>query len=318
MRITSLVPALALIPGAIVAQSVVPVHPLGPLMAESRENFGLIQSVRALSDGRVLVNDAQKRRVLLLDKNLGLAVVVADSTPGVVNGHGDRPGALVPYLADSTLYVDMTSSSFLVIDPAGHIARVMAAPRPNEVPFLMMGAPGFDPQARLTYRGMMMPSFPKRDENGGFVMHELPDSAPIFRVDMTTRKVDTAAYIKINRPKLNVTTSEDGRSMRASAELNPMPVIDEWALMSDGAIAIVRGQDYHVDWVNLDGTRTTSAKVPYEWQRLSDDDKVAVTDSVRKALEAAQQAGNGLGQAAALAGMPMAMTVTRGGDGPAN
>lgn len=317
MRITPFLSAVALLPGALLAQASVPAHALGPLMAESRENYGLIQSVRGLSDGRVLVNDAVKHRVLLLDKNLGLVSVVADSTPGVVNGHGDRPGALIPYVADSTLYVDMTSQSFLVIDPSGTIARVMAVPRPNDVVFLMMGSPGLDAQSRLTYRGMMLPTF-KRSENGGFVPPELPDSAPIFRVDVMTRQVDTVAYIKIPHPRLNITTSDDGRSVRATAEIDPLPVIDEWTLMSDGSIALVRGQDYHVDFVNPDGTRSTAPKIPYEWQRLSDDDKVAVTDSVKKALTDAQQ--NGFGSAAALAGAPPAVFATRGagGDGGGN
>lgn len=315
MRISSLLSPLALLPAALIAQTAVPVHPLGPLMAESREAYGLVQSVRALSDGRVLVNDAVKHRVLLLDKNLGLISVVADSTPGVVNGHGDRPGALIPYPGDSTLYVDMTSQSFLVVDPSGKIARVMAAPRPNDVIFLTMGGPGLDQQNRLTYRAMTMPTL-KRDDNGGFMPPELPDSAPIFRVDLSTRKVDTVASIKIPTTKLNITRSDDGRSVRATAEINPLPVLDEWALMTDGALAIVRGQDYHVDFVEPDGSRRSSPKIPYDWQRLSDSDKVVVTDSVKKALMDAQQGG--VGAAMGLAGAPMAMTVTRGvggGDG---
>jgi hypothetical protein len=55
--------------------------------------------------------------------------------------------------------------------------------------------------------------------------------------------------------------------------------------VSDGSIAIVRGRDYHIDWVNADGSRTSSPKIPFEWQRLSDEDKVAFIDSVKAARE---------------------------------
>ena len=70
-----------------------------------------------------------------------------------------------------------------------------------------------------------------------------------------------------------------------TSEINPLPVVDEWAVLSDGAVALVRGRDYHIDWVNPDGSRTSSPKIPFEWQRLSDEDKVAFIDSVKAARE---------------------------------
>ena len=70
-----------------------------------------------------------------------------------------------------------------------------------------------------------------------------------------------------------------------TSEVNPLPVVDEWAVLADGSVAIVRGRDYHVDWVHPDGTKTSSPKIPFEWQRLTDDDKVAFIDSVKAARE---------------------------------
>jgi hypothetical protein len=64
---------------------------------------------------------------------------------------------------------------------------------------------------------------------------------------------------------------------------------------------MIRGRDYHVDWINPDGTRASSPKVPFEWQRLSDEDKVAFIDSVKAARER-------MG-----ANAPMAMTPGGGG-----
>jgi hypothetical protein len=53
--------------------------------------------------------------------------------------------------------------------------------------------------------------------------------------------------------------------------------------LSDGSIALVRGRDYHVDWVRPDGSHESSAKIPFDWRRLSDEDKVAFIDSVKAA-----------------------------------
>jgi hypothetical protein len=66
-------------------------------------------------------------------------------------------------------------------------------------------------------------------------------------------------------------------------EMNPLPTVDEWAVLSDGSVAFVRGRDYHVDFVSADGSKTSAPKIPFEWQRLSDEDKVAFIDSVKAA-----------------------------------
>jgi hypothetical protein len=66
---------------------------------------------------------------------------------------------------------------------------------------------------------------------------------------------------------------------------NPLPVVDDWAVLPDGTVAFVRGRDYHVDFRSPDGTLTSAAKIPFEWQRLTDDDKVAFIDSVKAARE---------------------------------
>jgi hypothetical protein len=43
----------------------------------------------------------------------------------------------------------------------------------------------------------------------------------------------------------------------------------------------VRGIDYRVDYLHPDGTRTSSPKPPYDWQRLTDADRQRMVDSVR-------------------------------------
>lgn len=68
-----------------------------------------------------------------------------------------------------------------------------------------------------------------------------------------------------------------------SSIINPLPVVDDWAMTSDGAVAFVRGNDYHIDWINPDGTKATSPKVPFDWQRMTDEDKIAFMDSVKAA-----------------------------------
>jgi hypothetical protein len=280
--------------------------------------MGSVSTAIALPDGKVLVNDILKRRVLLLDSTFTQVTVVADSTSSTANAYGNRPGGLLSYRGDSALFVDPASMSMLVINSEGKITRVMSAPRPQDVNFLTggpNGSPGFDAKGRLVYRAQ--PAFrvaAPRAGGGGQIMPEFPDSVPVVRFDLGTRTLDTAGFFRIERPNMTVTQTANGGMMVTSTR-NPIPTVDDWALLSDGTIAFVRGADYSIDWVRPDGTRSSTGKVPYEWQRLDDEGKFALLDSARKALEAARERA----QAGGAAGVEIAtrMAVTAGAAPPA-
>jgi hypothetical protein len=266
-----------------------PIRQLGAVTATVTEKLGLVNNIRPLSDGRVYVNDVTGRRVLLFDDKLQTFTIIADSLGANGNTYG-RIGGLVAYRGDSTLLVDPQSLSMLVLDPTGKVARVMSIPNTQDAMSFanVLGNATMDPQGRLVYRAQPRLNFQAFGPPGAAgappKIPEMPDSAPIFRIDLATRKIDTLAYIKTQKIKMNTSQDENGRIMMTS-EINPLPVVDEWAMTSDGAVALVRGRDYHIDWVNPDGSRTASAKIPFEWQRLSDEDKAAFIDSVKAARE---------------------------------
>ena len=291
------------------AQSLPPVRPIGATVARSTEPMGTVTTAIALPGGKVLVNDILKRRVLLLDSTFSQVTVVADSTSSTANAYGNRAGGLLAYRGDSALFVDPASLSMLVINGEGKITRVMSAPRPQDVPFLVggqNGLPGFDAKGKLVYRAQ--PQFrmgaPARGSGGGggntMMMPEFPDSVPVVRFDLAARSLDTAGFFKIAKPNISVTQTANG-NVSMTSKTNPIPTVDDWALLSDGTIAFVKGADYSIHWVDPDGSKRQTAKVPYEWQRLDDESKAALLDSARKAIEAARE------RAMASGGGPMVM-----------
>jgi len=280
--------ALACAAASLGAQGAAPApRQLGPTVATSTEMFGPLVFTRHTKNG-VLVNDIANRRLVLLDGSLALSKVVADSTPAPANARSGRSAGLINYKADSSLFVDPGSLSMLVLDGSGNVARVMSVPRSQDAMVLgntALGTPSYDGKGRLVYRGFGMPRFEmRRSENGSMIPAppDFPDSAAVLRVDLATRAVDTVAFVKVPKVKMDIQRDDNG-NVRMSAQMNPLPVIDDWAVLSDGSVAVVRGRDYHMEFVRPDGSKESAAKMPFEWQRMTDEDKVAFIDSLKAA-----------------------------------
>jgi hypothetical protein len=279
------------------AQKPLPVRQIGRLERASSDSLASVAAALPMSDGRVLVNDITAHRLLLFDSTLTHASVVADTTSATANAYGRSAGTLIRYRGDTALFIDPASLSMLVVDPAGKIARVMAVPRPDDAQSLIgsvFGTPGFDARGRLVYyspagmEGLFMlccvgtsrlPDPPRPPV-------QKPESAFVIRVDLATRIVDTATTVRIANPKSKVMTDADRWVKSIMTTTNPIPIVDDWAVMPDGSIAVVRGLDYHVDWIAPDGTVSSSPKVPFEWQPVNDARKAALIDSSVKAEQA--------------------------------
>jgi hypothetical protein len=280
------------------AQQAVPIRDLTAADVRSVDNFGLILGLRQLTGGKLLVNDAGRRQLVVLDSTLANRKIVIDSTTGSGNSYGPRGLPLVPYLADSTLFIDMASSSLLVIDPRGQIARVTAPPRASDLGLIANGASGVDKQGRLIYRGRPSFSSVPLDKKpapatpgapAATSFPQFPDSAPIVRADFDTRQVDTLGRVKQPSQTTGRAVQGPDGKMKMTMTINPLVTVDEWAVLSDGSIAFVRGHDYHIDWIHPDGSTSSTPKLPFDWKRLTDEDKQALVDSAR-AAQTAQQA----------------------------
>ncbi|MEO5904738.1 MAG: hypothetical protein ABIQ55_12050 [Gemmatimonadaceae bacterium] len=291
--IALLATAAAAAASAASAQQRPPIRQLGATAGKTAETFANITGVRPLSDGSVLVNDVPGRRLLLFNPQLSSFTIVADSTSATANAYGGRTGGLAGYKGDSSIFVDPSSLSMLVIDPTGNVARVISVPRAQDANMLAspIGNPVLAPNGKLVYRAQ--PQFQTRAVNAGggagvaggqgaFVPPQIPDSAPVLRIDLATRVVDTLGYIRTPKIKMDVQRDDNG-NVRMSSQINPLPTVDDWAMTPDGAVAFVRGKDYHVDWINPDGSKASSPKVPFDWQRMTEEDKVAFVDSLKAA-----------------------------------
>lgn len=267
-------------PGA--AQQKIPIRPLGPITAVSKDTLGPRIITRGLSDGRVLVGvfafqqGISARRVKLFDSTLQHVTVLMDSS---------HMPQLIRYTGDSTLALEQPSQSLLVLDPNGKTARVMALPKARDFPNLVgfIRTPWVDPKGRLIYRATP-PFRPPTPGPGEQEVQLSPDSAYIVRADFDARTVDTIATVRLGHPtRAWITQSPGATNVRVLAD--PMAADDEWTMLPDGTIAIVRAQDYHIDWIDPDGSRRSTPKMPFDWKRLTDADKQAKVDSMATSLD---------------------------------
>jgi hypothetical protein len=107
----------------------------------------------------------------------------------------------------------------------------------------------------------------------------------IVRYDRARQRHDTLAAIKIARLVQQISGTENNRQIMMRPP-NPLLPRDEWTVFPDGRVAIVRASDYHVDWVMADGSKRSSARIPFSVLRMG-----AADIKEEEALRARAQSG---------------------------
>ena len=263
------------------APAPVPVRPLGALIGTSTVTFQQIQHLRGLSNGSVLVNDPGKRQVLLLDASLGNPKVVVDSAGGA-NMYGQNAGALIPFAGDSTLFVDRSASAFLVIDSKGDVARVMSMPPGNASTYLTnpsaYGYPAYSPTLGIAYRlPMPRPQIERPPYGAPEITKKYDDSALVMTMNVKRRTVDTLVRIATGSI---VTMRLSANNTNTNSNTPIFPIFDDWTVTNDGAVAVLRGREYRIDFYDSTGSRTPGPRIPYAWNQVTDEERTAIVDSI--------------------------------------
>ncbi len=229
---------------------------LGRLDAEFKTAFTRIAAVRELKDGRVLVIDARERNVQVIDFKSATATRVG--RVGTGPGEYTLPQRIVALPGDTSAIYDPANLRYLLIGPDGKVGPTFSL---EETLSGGRGRPGgtaprgSDARGRFFFEGLPFAT----TADGGIVP---ADSAPIMRYDRATKKLDTVAYVQLAKGNAQVSGRQGMVQMVVGRK--PFPMRDDWAAMPDGGVAVVRVNDYHVDWYPAVGKPTsgTSLRIP--------------------------------------------------------
>ena len=231
---------------------------------EIAEPFTNISSVRELSDGRVIVVDVGNQAVHVVDFKARSVEQIGRAGSGPAEYKS--PQLLLPLGGDSTLVVDPGNVRLLQIGPDAKPARTVSDAWP-----LADGRPGTRLPRGIDARGRGYQ--PGRAANGrpetGVVQ---ADSSALVRFARGSTVEDTLGYIHLSPRKIDIAQA-NGAIRSVSIVIPPFPSQDGWVAFPDGAVALVRTHDYHVDWVLADGKRVAGRSIPFTPVKVTDADK---------------------------------------------
>ena len=265
--------------------------PLGQPEVVYAEPFAVVSTVREFEDGRVLVADPLGQVVLRLDMDAG----TADTIGAVGEGPDEyrQPDAVWPLPGGRTLLVDLGNGRLTELTPELGFGetRPFAMGNPAEGSMLMVLPQAVDDRGRLY--------FPDMGAMGGGA-----DSVKIMRIDLETGGVDSVGRVKVP----DMTRTETGGAGNQNVQVSAIPLspADAWGVSPDGRVAIARAGDYHLDWVEEDGSVTSGAPVAY--------DPVAIGRAEKEEwLEARSEVGGGFGIEATNNNGVLTIRASRGG-----
>jgi hypothetical protein len=223
---------------------------LGEPSAAYAEPFSLIGGIRELADGRVLVSDALEEALYVLDPGLQSAEQI--SRKGQGPDEYRQPDALFAWPGDSALMVDLGNGRMTVIGSDYGFGRTIPVVQQEAMGLQIVIPQGVDASGYLYYQ-------PRGD---GVIR----DSADIVRW-RPEAEGEPEPVVRIKLEDVTERTSGGANDMRQEVRPVPLSPEDGWAVGQDGAVAVVRVGDYHVDWVRPDGSVVSGSSV--SWKPVS-------------------------------------------------
>jgi len=259
-RIATIAALVVVTTGSLHAQKL-PSQSLGKPAATFPEPVSSPVGFRALDAQRVIVADQLEGAVSLLDFASGTTTPIGRQGDGP--GEYGMPGPLFA-AGDTTYMLDMGNRRLLVITPAG---QLLSTTIPLSQPGLPVFPRGVDAQGRIYFDlgGIAMPGLEESARTG---------RAPLIRWDRTTNQYDTLGTVQF--PPMAPVGPGEVRISLGGGAYQPR---DDWSVLPDGRVGLVRAAEYHVEWLGH-GAPVVGPDVQYTPVKVGEDEKNAWADQM--------------------------------------
>jgi hypothetical protein len=227
-------------------------------LAASEQQFGLVNTVRELSSGGVLLADPLSGDLWLLPATLRDGAKLGREGSGP--GEHRQPDSVWPLRGDTTLLVDLGNARLSILDARGVFVRsipmILGEFSPGEGPPTAVMPRGTDGVGRVYFQGSPMgPGGPE-------------DSVMVLRLDLTKKGSEAKSIVRVKAP--DFARAESGSQEAREVRIRPVPFAggDGWAVSSQGTVAVARVGQYRVDWVDASGTLRSGTSIPHDRVRI--------------------------------------------------
>lgn len=255
------------------------------------EDFGAIQTVRELRDGRVLVADPLGGALWAVDLAAGTRTQIG--TEGQGPEEYRQPDAVWALPGDSSLVVDLGNGRMITLGPDLSFGPTAPLSTGDPRSGMVVAIPqGVDARGRVYSRSMP----------GG--MGAMPDSGAVLRIERGTFALDTVASFKLE----DRTVTRSGSANNQNVNVSPVPLSaqDAWGVARDGSVVVARSADYRIEWYGADGSVTRGAPRAFSPVPIGQGKK-------EEWVRAQGQSGGGIGISVSMNNGQMQMGFSRGG-----
>ena len=140
------------------------------------------------------------------------------------------------------------------------------------------GYPGYSSTFGIVYRlPMPRPQVERPRQGDPEITRVFDDSALVMTLNVKRRTVDTLTRVA-SGSALTIKMSANNTNTNTRSPI--FPVFDDWTVTTDGAVAVLRGREYRVDFYGGDGKRTPGPRLFYPWKPVDDEERTRLIDSI--------------------------------------
>lgn len=238
---------------------------LTPVPVKVTANLETVSGARELKDGRILISDAKRAAVYVIDPRAGTTQQIGSA------GGGDtqyaQPGGFYSGVADTVYLLDRGQARVSVISPAGVIVGTRSIKRKG-----VSGSSDADLDFQQVDAHALSYFVDRGARLAALVGRMATDSAPLIRLDASRQHIDTIALLRQAQKK--VTQADEHMQMAREVRGSPR---DGWGMAADGSVAVVRAAPYRIDWYSPAGKVSRGPVVAFEPLPYTAEEKAAIT-----------------------------------------